>query len=56
MDDWWDSKVFEYGTINITGFRLIDTSRTLVKEFLKDWATFDITTKYETRQSISVCY
>ena len=37
MDERWESEVLEYGAINITGFRIIDTSRTYVKEFLNGW-------------------
>ncbi|XP_026474738.1 glutamate receptor 1-like [Ctenocephalides felis] len=34
MDDSWESEVIEYGAINITGFRIVDTSRRYVKDFL----------------------
>lgn len=37
MDDRWESEVIEYGAINITGFRIVDTSRKYVKEFLEGW-------------------
>lgn len=37
MDDRWESEVIEYGAINITGFRIVDTSRRFVKDFLEKW-------------------
>ncbi|XP_065349136.1 glutamate receptor 1-like isoform X2 [Cloeon dipterum] len=37
MDDRWESEVIEYGAINITGFRIVDTSRRYVREFLEGW-------------------
>ncbi|CAG7829022.1 unnamed protein product [Allacma fusca] len=41
FDEPWDSGVVEYGAVNITGFRLVDPSRPLVKEFLKKWSSLD---------------
>lgn len=41
MDDRWESEVIEYGAINITGFRIVDTSRKYVKEFLDGWKRLD---------------
>lgn len=41
MDDRWESEVIEYGAINITGFRIIDTSRRYVKDFLEGWRRLD---------------
>lgn len=35
MDDRWESEVIEYGAINITGFRIVDTDRRFVKDFLE---------------------
>ncbi|XP_044734637.1 glutamate receptor 1-like [Chrysoperla carnea] len=37
MDDHWKSEVIEFGAINITGFRIIDQSRQLVKDFMDSW-------------------
>ncbi|XP_044734636.1 glutamate receptor 1-like [Chrysoperla carnea] len=37
MDDRWESEVIEFGAINITGFRIIDQSRRLVKDFIDGW-------------------
>ncbi|KAL7299265.1 hypothetical protein TKK_0007854 [Trichogramma kaykai] len=37
MDEHWESEVIEYGAINITGFRIVDTSRRHVKEFIDGW-------------------
>ncbi|EDS31419.1 glutamate receptor, ionotropic ampa, subunit 1, 2, 3 [Culex quinquefasciatus] len=41
MDDRWESEVIEYGAINITGFRIVDTSKKYVKEFLDSWKRLD---------------
>lgn len=41
MDDRWETEVIEYGAINITGFRIVDTSRRYVKDFLDDWKRLD---------------
>lgn len=43
MDDHWETEVIEYGAINITGFRLLDTNQWLVKNFLSEWKTLDST-------------
>ncbi|XP_037087070.1 glutamate receptor 1-like [Pollicipes pollicipes] len=37
MDEEWDRRVQEYGAINITGFRLVDPERPLVKALLRLW-------------------
>ncbi|KAF4518616.1 hypothetical protein B566_EDAN009865 [Ephemera danica] len=37
MDDRWESEVIEFGAVNITGFRIVDTSRKYVREFLDGW-------------------
>lgn len=37
MDDRWESEIIEYGAINITGFRIIDTNRKFVRDFLDGW-------------------
>ncbi|KAK7793358.1 hypothetical protein R5R35_008509 [Gryllus longicercus] len=41
MDDRWESEVIEYGAINITGFRIVDSSRRYVKDFLEGWKRLD---------------
>lgn len=55
MDDQWESKVIEYGAINITGFRIVDHSRRVVREFLEGWRRLDpATSKGAGKDSISV--
>ncbi|XP_011559269.3 glutamate receptor 1 [Plutella xylostella] len=34
MDDYWENEVVEYGAVNITGFRIIDHSRKIVRDFM----------------------
>ena len=41
MDDRWDERVKEYGAINITGFRIIDTERPIVQQFFRTWEALD---------------
>uniref|UniRef100_A0A1A9UP33 Receptor ligand binding region domain-containing protein n=1 Tax=Glossina austeni TaxID=7395 RepID=A0A1A9UP33_GLOAU len=41
MDDRWESEIIEFGAINITGFRLVDTNRRLIKEFYDSWKRLD---------------
>uniref|UniRef100_A0A8D8LQ99 Glutamate receptor 1 n=5 Tax=Cacopsylla melanoneura TaxID=428564 RepID=A0A8D8LQ99_9HEMI len=41
MDERWETEVIEYGAINITGFRLINSQRPFVKEFMKEWNSLD---------------
>lgn len=41
MDDRWESEVIEYGAINITGFRIIDSSKSNVREFIDGWKNLD---------------
>lgn len=56
MDDRWETEVIEYGAINITGFRIVDTSRRYVKDFLDGWKRLDPTTSLGAgKESISVC-
>ncbi|KOB66982.1 Uncharacterized protein OBRU01_20464, partial [Operophtera brumata] len=47
LDDRWDREIREYGTINMTGFRLVDTSRKFVKEFFANWKLDSIATQVE---------
>ncbi|ERL95649.1 hypothetical protein D910_00072 [Dendroctonus ponderosae] len=41
MDDRWESEVVEFGAINITGFRIVDSSRKNVRDFLEGWKRLD---------------
>lgn len=41
MDDRWDERVKEYGAINITGFRIIDSERPIVQQFFRIWEGLD---------------
>ncbi|CAG5038997.1 unnamed protein product [Parnassius apollo] len=34
MDDHWENEVTEYGAVNITGFRIVDHSRKVVRDFM----------------------
>lgn len=55
MDDRWESEITEYGAINITGFRLVDTERRYVREFLESWKRLDpITSIGAGKESITV--
>ncbi|KAI8126200.1 Glutamate receptor 1 [Lucilia cuprina] len=54
MDDRWESEIIEFGAINITGFRLVDTNRRLVKDFYDSWKRLDPATSIGAgRESIS---
>ncbi|GFG28171.1 hypothetical protein Cfor_07823, partial [Coptotermes formosanus] len=54
MDDRWETEVIEYGAINITGFRIVDSSRRFVKDFLEGWRKLDpMTYQGAGRDSIS---
>lgn len=56
MDDRWESEITEYGAINITGFRIVDTERRYVREFLDGWKRLDpITSIGAGKESITVC-
>lgn len=37
MDDRWEKEVSEFGAINITGFRVLDFSRKVVRDFIDVW-------------------
>lgn len=55
MDDRWESEISEYGAINITGFRIVDTNRRYVKDFLDGWKRLDpVTSVGAGKESISV--
>ncbi|XP_017787276.1 PREDICTED: glutamate receptor 1-like isoform X2 [Nicrophorus vespilloides] len=54
MDDRWESEVIEYGAINITGFRIVDSSRKHVKDFLEGWKRLDpLTSQGAGKESVS---
>lgn len=55
MDDRWESEVIEYGAVNITGFRIIDTKRKYVRDFLDGWRKLDsLSTQGTGKDSVSV--
>lgn len=55
MDDHWESNVVEYAALNITGFRIVDTNRHFVRDFLDGWKRLDPTTSIGAgKESISV--
>lgn len=55
MDDRWESEVMEYTAINITGFRIVDTNKRFVRDFLDGWKRLDPTTSLGAgKESISV--
>lgn len=41
LDDYWDSNVVEYGAINVTGLKLVNTESYYAREFLKKWHSLD---------------
>ncbi|XP_068232916.1 glutamate receptor 1-like isoform X2 [Palaemon carinicauda] len=41
MDERWEEEVKEFGAVNITGFRIVDTTSPYVKSFLATWASLD---------------
>ncbi|KAL1130980.1 hypothetical protein AAG570_012221 [Ranatra chinensis] len=43
MDDRWETEVIEFGAINITGFRIVDSTRRYVKDFTEGWRRLDPT-------------
>ncbi|XP_059614013.1 glutamate receptor 1-like [Phlebotomus argentipes] len=54
MDDRWETEVIEYGAINITGFRIVDTTRRYVRDFLDGWKKLDpATSQGAGKESIS---
>lgn len=54
MDDRWETEVIEYGAINITGFRIVDSNRRFVKETLEAWRKVDPSALGGGKESISV--
>lgn len=53
MDDRWESEVIEYGAINITGFRIVDSTKKHVKEFLEEWKKLDPMSSQGVKENIS---
>ncbi|KAK9891998.1 hypothetical protein WA026_017479 [Henosepilachna vigintioctopunctata] len=53
MDDRWESEVIEYGAINITGFRIVESSKKHVREFLEEWRKLDPLSSQGSKDSIS---
>ncbi|CAK1588596.1 unnamed protein product [Parnassius mnemosyne] len=45
MDDRWEKEVTEFGAINITGFRMLDFSRKIVRDFIEVWRKDSISAK-----------
>ncbi|XP_045510361.1 glutamate receptor 1-like isoform X1 [Colias croceus] len=41
MDDQWENEVTEYGAVNITGFRIVDHSRKVVRDFIEGLRRMD---------------
>ncbi|CAH2034712.1 unnamed protein product, partial [Iphiclides podalirius] len=41
MDDHWENEVTEYGAVNITGFRIVDHSRKIVRDFMEGLRRMD---------------
>lgn len=41
LDAQWEADVQEYGAINITGFRIVDTTNPFVQNFLRKWRVLD---------------
>lgn len=41
MDERWEEDVKEFGAVNITGFRIVDTTRPYVRNFLRTWMSLD---------------
>ncbi|XP_068623895.1 glutamate receptor 1-like [Battus philenor] len=45
MDDRWEKAITEFGAINITGFRMLDFSRKIVRDFIDVWRKDSISAK-----------
>lgn len=41
LDDFWDTSVIEYGAINMTGLRLVNTDSFSAREFFQRWRELD---------------
>lgn len=42
MDTDWETNVIEFSAVNITGFRIIDESRSFTRQFLDSWKKHDV--------------
>ncbi|XP_049886196.1 glutamate receptor 1-like isoform X2 [Pectinophora gossypiella] len=47
MDDRWEKEVTEFGAINITGFRVLDFSRKVVRDFIDVWKKDSVSTEID---------
>lgn len=54
MDDHWENEVTEYGAVNITGFRIVDTSRRIVRDFMEGLRRMD--SRFKGTISVSLRY
>ena len=41
MDEYWNNQVLEFGAINITGFRVLQTNTHEFRQFAKSWRSLD---------------
>lgn len=56
MDDHWENEVTEYGAVNITGFRIVDHSRKIVRDFTEGLRRMDPRFKGTVSVSLSLSY
>ena len=56
MEEPWENAIVEYGAVNVTGFRIVDPSRRLVKDFLSKWNALDSAYPAAGTPFISVSY
>lgn len=54
MDTDWETNVIEFSAVNITGFRIIDESRSFIKQFLDSWKKHDISSHNAPKRTITV--
>ncbi|RWS24416.1 glutamate receptor 1-like protein, partial [Leptotrombidium deliense] len=43
MDDFWGSKIAEFGAVNVTGFRILYRGSQQYRNFMKEWEKLNIT-------------
>lgn len=55
FDEPWENSVVEFSAVNVTGFRIVDPGKKVVRDFLAKWAALD-TRQFEGagKRSISV--
>uniref|UniRef100_A0A336MVV7 CSON005520 protein n=1 Tax=Culicoides sonorensis TaxID=179676 RepID=A0A336MVV7_CULSO len=53
MDTDWETNVIEFSAVNITGIRLIDESRSFVKQFLDSWKKHEALTNHNPKRTIT---